>query len=84
MNRSDILAFAKRAWSVAEAEKTAFWAMRKRRIQTAEAVRLGDELRRHARLLHPEWPDAAERAEDLAVHIRVSEALRAAATHRAR
>jgi len=83
VNRSDILAFVRRDWSLANDEKTAFWAERKRRIPAAEAVRLGDELRRHARLLRPEWPDAAERAEDLAVHVRVSEALRAVA-HRAR
>ena len=84
MNRSDILAFVRRDWSAAEAEKTAFWAERKRRIPAAEAVRLGDELRRHARLLHPEWPDATERADDLAVHIRVSETLRSVSTHRTR
>lgn len=84
MNRSDILAFVRRAWSVAEAEKTAFWAERKRTISAAQAVALGDELHRHARLVRPDWPDAAEREEDLAVHVRISEALRAVSRHRTR
>jgi hypothetical protein len=34
--------------------------------------------------LKPDWPDAAERAADLALHVRVSEALRAAAGSRTR
>jgi hypothetical protein len=84
VNRTDILAFVRREWSLAAEQKAAFWAEHKRTISAAEAVRLGDELRRHARLVQPTWPDAAERADDLAVHIRVSEALRAVSRHRAR
>lgn len=84
MNQRDILAFVRRDWSAADADKTAFWAERKRSMSTAEAVRLGDDLRVHVRRVRPDWPSAAERAEDLAVHVRVSEALRAVPTHRAR
>ncbi len=84
MKQADIVAFVRREWWLVEEEKAAFWAQHKRAVSAAEALRLGDELRRHARLIQPAWPDAAERADDLAVHVRVSEALRAVARHHAR
>jgi hypothetical protein len=58
--------------------------MRKRRSRSvverpatpAERIRIGEELRRKYQELHPEWPSAADREEDLQTHIRVSEMLR--------
>jgi hypothetical protein len=50
-------------------------------MTAADALELGDALRRHAQSLRPDWPDAAERVADLAVHTRVAEALRAVPVH---
>jgi hypothetical protein len=77
MRREDVLAFARRDWAAVGEAKAAFWAERKASLSPNQVLALGDALRRHARSLKPDWPDAAEGAEDLAVHRRVSEALRA-------
>jgi hypothetical protein len=42
-----------------------------------EALAVGEALRQHVRALRPDWPDPRERDDDLAVHERVSEGLRA-------
>lgn len=84
MRRDDLVAFARRDWAALEQEKAAFWAERKALLSAAQVLALGDELRRHAQTLKPDWPDAAEQAEDLAVHRRVSEALGAASRRLAR
>jgi len=52
------------------------WAELKRGMTPGEALALGDELRRHAQKLRPDWPTEEDRRADLAVHIRVSESLR--------
>lgn len=41
---------------------------------------MGAELFAYARGVRPDWPGAEDRAEDVAVHLRVSEALRAVRT----
>jgi hypothetical protein len=77
VDRSAIREFVRRDWSRVEAAKTAFWRGRKHGRTAAELLAAGEELRRYALSLRPEWPSAQDRAEDLAVHLRVSEALRA-------
>lgn len=77
MNREDVRAFARRDWAAMADAKAAFWAERKRLMTPAEALATAEMLRQHALLVKPGWPDAAERAADLAVHVRISEALRA-------
>lgn len=84
VNPADILAFARREWLLAEDQKANFWADRKHTLSPVEAIRLGDELRRHALALRPDWPNAEERTEDHAAHCRVSEALRAVDLQRTR
>ena len=84
MHEADIRAFARRDWAELDDRKARFWAERKRGMKAGDALELGDALRRHARRLRPDWPDAAERAADLALHARVSEALRAVSVHGAR
>jgi len=76
MRREDILAFANRDWRAIAAMKRRRWVEQKSRMTPAEALRVGDELRYHAQALHPDWPTEADRRDDLAVHIRVSESLR--------
>jgi len=82
MPRDDLLAFARRDWAGIEAEKARFWTERKASMSPAEALAVGDALRRHA--LKPGWPDSIEREAGLAVHRRVSEVLNAVSRNRPR
>jgi len=77
VNRDDILAFARRDWAMVAESKTRYWLERKRTLSAAELLAVGDQLRRHALTVRPDWPTEAERAADLATHERVTEALRA-------
>ena len=77
MDRDDILAFARRDWAMVAESKTRYWLERKRTLSAAELLAVGDELRRHALTVRPDWPTDAERAADFATHERVTEALRA-------
>lgn len=77
MDRDDILAFARRDWAMVAESKTRYWLERKRTLSAAELLAIGDQLRRHALAVRPDWPTDAERAADLATHERVTEALRA-------
>jgi hypothetical protein len=81
MQREDIRAFARRDWAAIAEAKARFWAERKRSMTPAEALATAEMLRQHALLLKPGWPDAEERAADLALHVRISKALRAVSTH---
>jgi hypothetical protein len=82
MKREDIRAFAGRDWAAIADAKAAFWAERKRSMTAAEALATAEMLRQHALQVKPGWPDADERAADMALHVRVSEALRAVPTDR--
>jgi hypothetical protein len=76
MRREDIVAFARRDWAAVAASKRQRWAEQKARMTPAEALQVGDELRRHVRSLQQDWPTEADRQADLTVHVRVSEGLR--------
>ena len=78
VDRADVLAFARRDWARVAEMKDTFWRHRKRGRSAAEILALGDQLRRHAQALRPDWPSSADRTADLAVHRRVAEALHAA------
>ena len=69
----NIRAFMSRDWQRARDAKDDWWAERVRRLGPAEAFRIADELRRQALLQHPDWPDAASRADDLRHHVRMAE-----------
>ena len=43
----------------------------------AEVLALGDQLRLYVKALRPDWPGQSDADDDLAVHARVAEALRA-------
>ena len=73
MRKEDILAYVNRDWDAIAEHKRRFWAGRATTVD--ERLRIADELRRHALSLHPDWPTREQREEDLATHIRVSEAL---------
>jgi len=76
MRDEDVIAFARRDWKAIAESKRRRWAEQKSRMQPAEALRVGDELRHHASALLESWPREEDRRSDLAVHIRVSESLR--------
>ena len=84
MNAEDIRAFARRDWAAVAETKARYWAERKRAVTPEEALAVAEVLRQHARTLRPDWPDSRERDEDCAVHMRVSEALRAVRPARSR
>jgi uncharacterized protein YbjT (DUF2867 family) len=80
MTREDIVRFATRDWAAVADDKAGYWVARKRTMTPADVLRLGDDLRRHALSLRPDWPDDADRAADRDTHVRVTEALRAVAS----
>lgn len=83
MTREEILAFARRDWAALADAKSEYWVERKRSMTAADALAVGEALRQHVHELRPDWPDASERAADMAVHLRVSEALHAVSIPRA-
>jgi hypothetical protein len=84
MRREDIRTFATRDWAAIGDAKARFWAERNRSMTVAEALATAEMLRQHTSQVKPSWPDADERAADMALHIRISEALRAVPPHRSR
>jgi len=77
VNRQDLLAFAHRDWSLVAEAKAEFWQDCKRHRTPDDILAIGEQLRQHVRAVRPDWPSESERAADLAVHLRVTEALRA-------
>lgn len=84
MTREDIRTFAGRDWAAIAESKAGYWAGRKRSMTASDALAIAETLREHARQLKPDWPDADERAADMAAHVRISEALGAVPAHRSR
>lgn len=76
MDRQDLLAFSRRNWAQLAELKAEHWRERRERLGPAEGVRMAELLRQHVRRTRPDWPDARQRAEDLAHHIRLGEMLR--------
>lgn len=76
MNLDDIREYANRDWHRVEESKRQFWIDRKQTLSPGEALAVAEGLRLHVKALRPDWPSPAERAEDLATHIRVSAGLR--------
>lgn len=81
MSRTDVTGLLERDWGLVERLKTDFWIEQKAALSPSAALRLGDELRRYVQAVRPDWPDSAERDAYLAIHARISEALRHAAHH---
>jgi hypothetical protein len=76
MKPEDIQAYMDRDWARVRKLKERYWVEQKATMTPDEALAIADSLRRQAKALRPDWPSERERAEDLATHIRVSEALR--------
>ena len=79
MNRQALRQFAHRDWSAVASSKTRHWRTLKADRSAADALAIADRLRIHAQLIRPDWPTPQQRLDDLRVHQRVGEALRAVA-----
>lgn len=79
MDREALRQFARRDWSAVATSKTHHWRALKRSRSAADVLTIADRMRLHARQLRPEWPTPQQRLDDLRVHQRVGEALRAVA-----
>jgi hypothetical protein len=77
VNAGEIRMFANGDEAAVAETKARYRAERKRAMTPEEALAVAEALRQHARTLRPDWPDSRERDEDCAVHMRVSEAVRA-------
>jgi hypothetical protein len=64
--------FVARDWRSARDAKDAYWSQRIATLGPLEAFRIGEQLRSQARLQNPGWPDADERRQDIAAHVRVA------------
>ena len=69
-------AFRDRDWGAARAAKERYWAEDHRQRGPAAALALSSSLWEHARAIDPSWPDARQRAEDLAHHVELAERIR--------
>ncbi|MEO7331049.1 MAG: hypothetical protein ABI193_20910 [Minicystis sp.] len=67
-------------WAAARALKEAYW----RTLTPEQRLRLADDLRRHALLLHPDWPTQEQRAADYRAHLQLSERFERASASRKR
>ena len=65
--------YMSRDWHAARDAKDAYWAERVRRLGPSEALRIADELRRQALLLRPDWPNSADRRDDIRHHVRMTD-----------
>lgn len=64
--------FVARDWQAARDAKDAYWSGRIASLGPIEAFRIAEQLRGQALLQNPSWPDADDRREDLASHVRVA------------
>ena len=79
ISKAQIKAFAKRDWEKISELDSSYWAEEYRRNGAESSLKAAEALRRHMKLLHPEWPDKAQRAADLQHHIKIKRLLDQAA-----
>jgi hypothetical protein len=68
----EIRSFCSRDWNAIERVKSDFWREQKQVTSPSGLLRLAGELYEYARALRPDWPNDAEREDDLRSHIRVA------------
>jgi hypothetical protein len=79
VDRDEVRQFVRRDWSAIATSKTRSWHALKASRSAAEVLAVADQMRTHAQRLRPGWPTRQHRLDDLLVHQRVAEALRAVA-----
>jgi hypothetical protein len=80
MDRDALRQFAARDWSAVAESKTRFWRALKTQHSAADVLTIANVMRQHVQRLRPDWPTPQHRLDDLLVHQRVGEALRAVAS----
>lgn len=71
---------SRREHLAADRAKELYWRQCALRSGPASGIAIAEELRRQVIAQRPDWPSAAERAEDHAAHLRVLDALNRVAT----
>lgn len=66
-------AYRDRDWKRVREAKEQFWAEDHRRRGPLAGLAIGAMLWEHMRSIDPSWPDAEQRAEDLAHHVELAE-----------
>ena len=79
MDRDSLRQFAQRDWPAVATSKTRHWRARKAGRTAADVLTMADRLRIHAQQIRPDWPTPQQRLDDVCIHQRVGEALRAVA-----
>lgn len=79
MDSNALRQFALRDWSAVATSKARHWRTLKTGRSAADVLAIADRMRIHAQQLRPEWPTPQQRLDDVRVHQRVGEALRAVA-----
>jgi hypothetical protein len=79
VDRNALRQFARRDWSAVATSKTRHWQAMKTGRSAADVLDIADRMRIHAQQIRPEWPTRQQRLDDVRVHQRVGEALRAVA-----
>jgi len=77
MDRDSVREFLHRDWAAVSASKTRSWHALKARRSAGQLLGTADQMRVYARQVRPDWPTRQDRLDDLLVHQRVGEALRA-------
>ncbi len=77
MDRNALRQFADRNWLTVATSKTRHWRTLKTARFAADVLAIADRMRVHAQQVRPEWPTPQQRLDDVRVHQRVGEALRA-------
>ena len=79
MNPAAIHAFAVRDWEALERSKRDHWARELRERGPSAAIEACWTLWQHVRSLRSDWPDEAQRADDIAHHLELAGKLAVAA-----
>jgi hypothetical protein len=75
VNTSQIRDYVARDWERIEHAKSDYWTIRKRDMTASEVFEVAAGLREYARRVKPDWPNPAERQDDLESHIHLAQIL---------
>lgn len=72
MDRSDVVPYLDRDWSLIAEEKAKAWLRARREDGPAGSIRVADALRQQVLRARPGWPAESERDRDLEDHVQLS------------
>src|SRR5262245_32316771 len=80
IDAASVRAYLARDWAAFERANDAHRASQRRRHGPGAGLQVSEQLRAQACAIHPGWPSAADREEDLQTHARVAALLARAST----